>query len=173
MLMVTSTGFKPRTRVTFQLTAPTATPEKECGPRPNAANTASGRPTTMNQVSSRARLLAELLSDLSGPNFPELASVLLPQLGSREPTARRRRRRPTTTRKRKSRAWSESESDFDSENSASFSSNQNSSYYTDSSEEEMEESSIRGMQAIGSHPAARRLAQIPGQENFQPLGARN
>lgn len=164
--MIMNTGFNHRTRVTFQLEAPPNTPEKKSGHPPNAESTPYIQKTTMSQVSSKAKHYAELLKDLSGSNFEELASVLLQHLGSRGRTARRKKKRPTIGRKRKSYELSDSESE--TSYSASFSSGQDSSYYDTS---ESEEKSPQHRYTKGkSYPAQTKLAPLPGQADFQPLG---
>lgn len=167
--MIMNTGFNPRTmHVNFNLTAPPNTPEKKYGHQPSAESTPYIPKTTMKQVSSKPKHYAELLKDLSGNNFEELASVLLQRLGCRERTVRRKKKKLTIGRKRRSNVLSDSESSDYTEYSASFSSGQNSSYY-DSSETEEKSPYHRYSKASG-YAAQTRLAPLPGQADFQPLG---
>lgn len=162
-------GHNPRT-VTFQLTPPMDTPEKVSGRPPDVPSTSSTVPISTPQVSSRERHFAELLKDLSGQNFDQLASVLLQRLGCRERTRRRKKKKVTFGRKRKNAEMYETDSDEYSAYSASFSSGENSTP-SDSSETE-EESENDRMAPSARYPAQTKLAPLPGQRDFKPLGPR-
>lgn len=161
-------GHNPRI-VNFQLTPPTDTPEKVCGHPPDAPSTSSTTPISTPQVSSREKHFAELLKDLSGQNFDQLASVLLQRLGCRERTRRRKKKKVTFGRKRKNAEMYETDSDEYSAYSASFSSGENSTPYTSETEEESENDR---MAASARYPAQTKLAPLPGQRDFKPLGPR-
>lgn len=173
-MLTMNDGLNPRTpRVTFKLEPPADSVEKMFGHRPSVENTAPTAPTTTPQVSSRERLLAELLRDLSGSKFPDLASALLPQLGSRGSTRRRRTRRPTTGSKRRSRPWESESEDSYSEGSGSFSSGAEDSDGTCfSTTPELQISPIGSDEETSCSAAQTRLAPLPGQANFRGLGPR-
>lgn len=149
-----------RPKVTFQLSPELA----EASGRPQSAPiTIPERKTTTPQVSSREQLLAELLKDLSGTNFPQLASALLPQLGCRASTPPRRRRRHTAGTKRKFTIDSDESDSSWTCSSASFSSG---GWETP----ELQISSLSSDEEGASSAVTTRLAPLPRGTDPKYLG---
>lgn len=150
-LMKDGINLLTRPRVHFQLN-----PELEegSGHHKSAPITVPETPTTTSQVSSREQLLAELLKDLSGSKFPQVASALLPQLGYRDTTRRRRKKPPTTGGKRK---YAESSDDSDSSWSTSSLSFSSGSWETP----DLQISSLSSEEEGASSAVTTRLAPLP------------
>lgn len=143
--------------------------EETSGLLPRAPPTTPERRTTTPKVSSKTKLLAELLRDLSGNRFPQLASALLPKLGSRGTTARRRRSKPISKNRKRGSSWlSDSDSDW-SDDSRSYSSGGTEDTCF-SSTPELQISSECSDAEAESPPVTTRLAPLPGQKNFRGLG---
>lgn len=166
------TGFNLlRMRVSFTLRPPPDSEERTSGHQPRPPPTTPERTTMTPQVSSRERLLAELLRDLSGSNFPDLASALLPKLGCRDTTPRRRRRRPTGGRKRKHSGWlSDSGSSYSDESDSSWSRGSDDTCF--SRTPDLEISPEHPDPETESYATEMRLAPLPGSRNFKGLGPR-
>lgn len=146
--------------------------QKMSGLQKKSENTVRTRPTTTSGGLSKEALFAELLKDLSGNNFPQLASVLLPKLGSRDTMPRRRRRRRTISRNRRKREYESDSDDSYYDDSASFSSGGRKSTHAGVSESDSEESAFGTDEEALRFAAQTRLAPLPGQENFRGLGPR-
>lgn len=160
-----------RPRVHFQIRPPPDSAEKMFGHRPSAPITIPTKKTTTSQVSSKEKLLAELLRDLSGNSFPQLASALLPQLGYREPTAQKRKRSLSKRRRRRSSSYSDTSGEDSYEKSRSFSSGDEDSDDTCfTSTPDIQVSPIGTDEEADSLAIQTRLAPLPGQRNFKGLG---
>lgn len=155
-------------KVHFDLSPPLeeSLEETECGPQRNVVTTGPTTQTTTPQVSSKAKHLAELLKDLSGDNFPELASVLLSKIGSRERVHRRRRKRPTGNTKKRYRDWelvssgSSSDSSYTGSTGRDWSGTETSTTDTEDDQD----------QACTSNAIQTRLAPLFKPEDLRPLG---
>lgn len=171
VLMKNGLNLHDRPKVNFQLTPPVDSAEKTSGHQRKPESTAHTKKTSTNQVSSRAKHLAELLKDLTGNNFPQLASVLLPKLESRGRTAPKRRKYSIIKNRRRKREYYTSSGEDSSESSRSFS----------SGAEDTDSSSVGDYGPVPNTPIGSdeetncsaiqtRLAPLPGQKDFRGLG---
>lgn len=167
-------GLNPRRTVSFQMTPIQETPQKSTpnmsGRQPKSESTVRTRQTSTPGGLSKERLFAELLKDLSGSNFPKLASVLLPKLGSRDTMPQRRRSKPTLSGRKRKHEWIEDSEDSFSGDSASFSSGGEYSENADLSGADSEEGAFGGVQAAPSYAAQTRLAPLPIKGHYPTLG---